>query len=54
MELFSIISGICSIFSLIVSLFVASKVIKISNQVEASGNSSLAAGRDISINGPNE
>lgn len=31
MELFTIVSGICSIVGLLVSLFTASKVIKISN-----------------------
>lgn len=54
MELFSVISGTCSIMSLLVSLFVASKVLQISNKVEASGDSSVAAGRDISVNGLNE
>lgn len=39
MELFNIISGIASIVSLIVSLFVASKVITISNKFNLVNNS---------------
>ncbi|CAM3921470.1 MULTISPECIES: hypothetical protein [Bacillus cereus group] len=31
MELFNVIAGVCSIISLFISIFVASKVIKISN-----------------------
>ncbi|WP_165498024.1 MULTISPECIES: hypothetical protein [Bacillus cereus group] len=33
METFNFIAGVCSIVSLLISLFVASKVIKISNNV---------------------
>lgn len=38
MDLFNIIAGVASITSLVVSLFVASKVIKISNTINVGSN----------------
>lgn len=38
MEVFNIVSGICSIVGLLVSLFTASKVIKISNTYHCGNN----------------
>lgn len=38
MELFNIIAGVASIASFIISLFVASKVIKISNTISVGSN----------------
>lgn len=52
---FVLINGLCSVISLLISLFVASKVIKINNSmnigtqtVKAKGNST-AAGRDAHV-----
>lgn len=39
MELFNIISGVCSIVGLLVSLFTASKVVKISQTINCGNNS---------------
>ena len=50
MELFSIVSGTCSILSLLISLFVASKVLQISNTVKAQGKGNIAAGGGVTIN----
>ena len=38
MEIFNIIAGVCSILGLIVSLFVASKVIKINETINIKGD----------------
>ena len=42
MEIFNIVSGICSILGLIVSLFVASNVIKISENINIKGDNNKA------------
>lgn len=36
MELFNLIAGVCSILSFLISIFVASKVVKISNSMNNS------------------
>jgi len=46
-NLFEIVAGVCSILSLIVSLFVAQRVIKIGNQVRVKGEHNVVAGGDI-------
>ena len=50
MDVFNIISGVCSIAGLLVSLFTASKVIKVSNKIKETTINGSYAGRD-SING---
>lgn len=58
MQIFNIIAGGCSIFSLLISLFVANKVIKINNTLKMDestnvgrqfifGKGNKTAGRDI-------
>lgn len=58
MTWFNIIAGICSIFSLLITLFIANKVIKITNNINidksnkagkqtAIGKDNNVAGRDI-------
>lgn len=55
MDLFNIIAGVCSIISLFISIFVASKVIKISNNFQSNssrkqivlGKDNKTAGNDI-------
>ena len=42
MEIFNIIAGVCSILGLIVSLFVASKVIKINETINIKGDHNKA------------
>lgn len=59
MEYFNIISGVCSIIGLLVSIFVASKVIKITSndnsktKVKQSenklGDNSIMSGRDTNV-----
>lgn len=49
--MFNIISGICSILSFLISLFVASKVINISNSINVKGNKNITTGGDINVNG---
>ncbi|RDL45039.1 hypothetical protein DN730_05320 [Marinomonas piezotolerans] len=55
-EIFGVIGSICSITSFIVSLFIASKVVKISNSksgiANVRGNQNVTAGRDMT-NGQN-
>lgn len=50
MEVFNIISGICSIAGLMVSVFTAGKVIKVSNKIKGTTINGPYVGRD-SING---
>lgn len=51
MDLFNIIAGLASILSFLVSIFVASKVIKIDNSIQSNqiikGSGNKQAGRDI-------
>ena len=58
MENFEIIVGVCSILSFLVSLFVAGRVVKISNNFNTSennrstsidGNDNISSGRDTTI-----
>ncbi|PTX16351.1 hypothetical protein SAMN04488598_10724 [Halanaerobium congolense] len=58
MAWFNIIAGICSIFSLLITLFIANKVVKITNKIDIDksnkvgkqttlGKDNNVAGRDI-------
>jgi len=47
METFTMIAGTCSILSLIVSLFVAGKVMQINQSIRVKGKGNITAGRDI-------
>ncbi|MCT4687020.1 hypothetical protein [Vallitalea sp.] len=56
MEKFNLISGICSILGLIISIFTASKVIKVSKNIDNKViqkrnklNGSNMAGRDVNV-----
>ncbi|MDF0718234.1 hypothetical protein PY092_18880 [Muricauda sp. 334s03] len=57
MEVFEIIAGACSILSLLVSLFVANKVVQIKNSIKilkknhvsVSGDDNITSGRDTKI-----
>jgi len=49
MELFEIVVGSCSILSFLVSLFVANKVVKISNNIRVKGKDNIVSGRDTKI-----
>lgn len=59
MEIFDVIVGACSILSFVISLFVANKVIKISNDIsiekndrspKIKGDGNITSGRDTSVN----
>ncbi|WP_171017113.1 hypothetical protein [Pseudomonas sp. G(2018)] len=47
MEILEIINSISSILSLLVSLFVAAKVVKIGNSVHIKGNDNMTIGGDF-------
>jgi len=51
LEIFGLIGSVCSIVSLLVSLFIASKVVKISNRnsgvANVRGDKNITAGRDL-------
>lgn len=55
MDLFNVISGVCSIVGLLVSLFTASKVIKISNTINCGntndGSKVINKGKGNTYNG---
>ena len=46
MEAFQLIAAICSIVSLFISIFVASKVITIGNKINVKGDGNTTIGRD--------
>lgn len=47
MSILSVIADICSLISLVISLFVAYKIVKITNNVNIKGDSNKTAGRDM-------
>ena len=47
MELLNIVGSVASIISLFVSIFVAARVVKITNNIQIHGKGNLGAGRDI-------
>ena len=49
MELLSIIGDVSSIFSLLVTIFVAGKIIKITNRISVKGRENITSGRDINV-----
>jgi len=49
MHIFDIIQTILAFLSLIVSLFVASKVIKIQQDIDVRGDENIVAGRDVNV-----
>ena len=49
MEILSVIGSFCSIASLFIALFVASKVINIENSIKVNGDKNTTAGRDVKI-----
>jgi hypothetical protein len=51
MELLGVVGALASIISLFISIFVAAKVIKITNNIEIRGEGNLGAGRDINYRG---
>jgi hypothetical protein len=48
MDFLNAVGSICSILALIVSLFVAQRVLRIENNIDVKGDKNLIAGRDIS------
>lgn len=49
MEWFELLAGCCSIASLLISAFVASKVIKIEKAFNVSGSRNVVGGRDVNV-----
>ena len=49
MEILNIIGSVCSVVSLVVSIFVASKVIRIGNDVRVKGDKNFVVGRDVKM-----
>ncbi len=49
MEILTILSSIASIISLLITIFIASKVIKISQQFDVEGIDNVVAGRDANV-----
>lgn len=49
MKIFEIIAGVSSILSLIVSLFVANKVVKIKSTISIEGDDNITSGRDTKL-----
>lgn len=47
LEIFTIIAGLCSILSFLVSIFIFNKVTKISHTFKVKGEGNITAGRDI-------
>ena len=47
MHMFQLLAGVCSILSLLVSLFVATRVMQINQQIKVMGKKNIVAGRDI-------
>lgn len=47
METLQLVAAVCSILSLLVSLFVASKIVTIGNKIKVKGEGNITIGGDI-------
>lgn len=51
MEILNVIGSVCSILSLLISLFVLNKVIKIEKSIKIKGDKNIVGGRDVNVKG---
>lgn len=49
MQLFNVIAGVSSVLSLLVSLFVAGRVLRIEQTIRVKGQRNVVAGRDVKL-----